>query len=118
MEKMLNKILNRLDQLETNTKAELAEVKQSLARIEKDQMDYMQGYLDDKLPQKTFGQNITKLRESQGLSQKDLAEKLNVAQATICRIEKCIRNPSLDLLCDLARFFNVSLDYLVRKNDN
>ena len=42
MEKMLNKILNRLDQLETNTKAELAEVKQSLARIEKDQMDYMQ----------------------------------------------------------------------------
>ncbi len=61
-----NKILNRLDQLEINTKAELADVKQSLARIEhehgekisalfdgyslrKDQMDHMQEHLDDRL---------------------------------------------------------------------
>ncbi|WP_126992227.1 helix-turn-helix domain-containing protein [Thermosipho globiformans] len=64
------------------------------------------------------GQKLKMLRNSLGISQKKLADQLNVRHTTISRIEKGEREPSLQLLNLIADFFNVSVDYLLdRTND-
>ena len=62
----------------------------------------------------TINERITDLRTMSGLSQKDLAEKIDVPTSTLCRIEQGkIANVSNDVLIKLANFFNVSTDYLL-----
>ena len=59
------------------------------------------------------GKRIQKLRKSQGLTQEQLAERLNVSTVHLAKIETGKRGCSLDILIDFAAFFNASLDYLV-----
>lgn len=47
------------------------------------------------------------------LTQEQLAEKLNVSQNTIAKIESGLRRPSIDFLLEISEFFNVSTNYLV-----
>ena len=53
------------------------------------------------------------LRKRAGMSQSQLAEKLNVSPSAVGMYEQGRRVPSVDLLILLARLFNVSLDYLI-----
>ena len=41
---------------------------------------------------------VTKLRKKEGLSQQDLADKVNVSKSTIARIENGTINPTLKML--------------------
>lgn len=52
------------------------------------------------------------LREDRDLTQKQLAEKLYMHVTQYRRYESGERALSLDLAAQLARFYNVSLDYL------
>lgn len=52
---------------------------------------------------------IIKARIEKGLSQKDLAEKLNTKQSVISRVENAKTTPSLSFLKRLAEVLNVSL---------
>lgn len=62
----------------------------------------------------TINERITDMRTMSSLSQKELAEKLDVPTSTLCRIEQGkIANVSNDVLIKLANFFNVSTDYLL-----
>lgn len=45
---------------------------------------------------------LTKLREEEGLSQKQLAELVHKPQSTIARIENGTLNPSYQVLSDIA----------------
>ena len=63
--------------------------------------------------QKEIGARITKLRIDRGLTQEKLAEELHISAAHFQRAETAKRNFSLDLLVDIAEYFEVSLDYLV-----
>lgn len=56
---------------------------------------------------------LIKLRESRGLSNSELAEKLELSPATITRLENGERNASIKTLKKLARFYNVSVDKLL-----
>ena len=47
------------------------------------------------------------------IQQEQLAEKLNVSQNTIAKIESGLRRPSIDFLLEISEFFNVSTNYLV-----
>lgn len=60
-----------------------------------------------------IGQRIKKLRKSNGLTQQQLGNMLNVTKVSICCYEKGTRIPSLDTLKDLSNIFKVSLDYFV-----
>lgn len=62
---------------------------------------------------KDCGKRIQQLRQEMKLSQAQLAEKLNVSQNTIAKIECGLRRPSIDFLLDLAEFFHTSVNYLV-----
>lgn len=63
-------------------------------------------------------ERIKCLRTSQNLTQKQLAEILQVSEVSLQRFEYGSARPSLDTLLALADFFNVSLDYLVGRSDN
>ena len=66
---------------------------------------------------KIIGLRIKTLREVNGMSQKDLAEKLNTTQATIARFETGISCPNEDLLYEISLIFDVSLDWLFNRSD-
>ena len=60
-----------------------------------------------------LSKQITGLRKKEGLSQAQLAAKLNVCPSTIGMYEQGRRVPVLSILIAMAQFFNVSLDCLV-----
>ena len=53
---------------------------------------------------------LKRLRKERGLTQVELAEKLNLSQSTIASWENGKRRPDLDLLPIIADFFGVSVD--------
>lgn len=64
-----------------------------------------------------LGKRLRELRESNGLTQKQLAEKLNINSVTYLHYEKEQREPPLSLLADIAKFYDVSVDYLLGLTD-
>ena len=54
--------------------------------------------------------NIKKIRNELKISQKDLAESLNVSRQTINAIETGKFDPSLTLTIKITRFFNKNLE--------
>lgn len=66
-----------------------------------------------KFDQKTYGARIKQLRVSKGLTQEQLAEKMNVTGTYIGKIEKGQQTGSIELTVELAMFFGVSLDFLL-----
>lgn len=52
-------------------------------------------------------------QEKAGMSQLQLAQKLNVSPSTIGMYEQGRRIPALDILIKMANLFGVSLDYLI-----
>ena len=64
-----------------------------------------------------FGLRLKTLRESQGLTQNDLAIRLNTARSTITAYENETNEPSIDMLIEISNIFGVSLDYLVGKTN-
>lgn len=57
------------------------------------------------------------LRKEMGLSQLDLAKKLNMTQQRISAYEKIKHEPDIETLKLFADFFNVSVDYFLGKTD-
>ncbi len=60
-----------------------------------------------------FGTILRKLREDSGLTQSELAQALNLTDATIGNYEQGSRRPRNDTLKAIAKHFNVSVDYLL-----
>ena len=66
------------------------------------------------MEKKTIGQFIAVLRKSNGLTQKDLAEELNVSDKTISHWERDESAPDLSLIPVIADLFGVTTDELLR----
>lgn len=64
----------------------------------------------------TLGEKIALLRNQQGMSQGDLAEKMNVSRQSISKWETDTSIPELDKLIQLSELFHITLDALVRGN--
>ena len=60
---------------------------------------------------------LEELRKKMGLSQEDLAKKINMTQQRISAYEKGKREPDLETLKMLANFFGVTTDFLLGKDD-
>lgn len=59
-----------------------------------------------------FGERLKELRIEQGKTQAQVAEDLGISSVAYLHYEKNQREPSFDLLVNIAKYFNVSLDYL------
>lgn len=57
--------------------------------------------------------NLRRLREDRGLTQKDMAEKLQVSKPTYCHYETGRYEPDLKTISWLADYFGCSIDYLL-----
>lgn len=64
-----------------------------------------------------LGQRLKELREEAGMTQKEVAAKLGINSVTYLHYEKSQRQPSLSMLADMAKLFDVSVDYLLGLSD-
>ena len=65
------------------------------------------------MEKKTIGSFIAALRKANGLTQKELAEKLNVSDKAVSRWERDECYPDLTMIPALAEIFGVSCDELL-----
>ena len=59
-----------------------------------------------------FGEMLSELRKDRGMTQKDLANQLSVSVHTFSSYERNLILPSDEIKIQIAKIFNVSLDYL------
>lgn len=59
------------------------------------------------------GNRLSELRKDKGLTQKDLAKILSVSENSISLYERNIITPDDNMKIKIAKYFNVSLDYLL-----
>ena len=64
-----------------------------------------------------LGARIKELRKEFGLSQVELAMRMEVTKQTISNWENGNIQPSIDMLVGLANVFNVTTDYLLGLDD-
>lgn len=63
----------------------------------------------------TIGKQLKDLRKELGLTQLEVANKLNISRVNYTRYETDAVCPDFDTLIDIADFYNVSLDYLFNR---
>ena len=66
------------------------------------------------MERKSIGSFIAALRRANGMTQKDLAEKLSVSDKAVSRWERDESMPDLMLLPVIADVFHISVDELLR----
>lgn len=62
---------------------------------------------------KEVGDRIRWLRKEQGMTQAQLAAKLNIGDRHLRKIEAGEKGPSIDILIEIATLLGVSLDYII-----
>lgn len=66
---------------------------------------------------KNFGENLKFLRKQSGLTQQQLAEKLNTSRSCISNYESGARQPDNETIKMIADLFDVSVDYLFGRSE-
>lgn len=69
------------------------------------------------MSQEIFAKRIRDLREQHNLTTRMLAEKIGITNAAISYYENCKREPTLTVMKAYAKYFKVTLDYLVGMED-
>lgn len=64
-----------------------------------------------------FAENLRNWRISQGILQRQLAEKLNVSMQTLSHWETGYTEPSIQQLIALADFFDTTVDELIGRTN-
>ncbi|MCQ2495828.1 MAG: helix-turn-helix domain-containing protein [Lachnospiraceae bacterium] len=64
-----------------------------------------------------IAENISKLRQRNGITQLELAEKLNYSDKAVSKWERGESIPDITVLYEISKIFKVSLDYLVSEHD-
>jgi len=60
-----------------------------------------------------YGKRIATLRDEKGLCQVKFGELFGITRVTVSHYETEIRTPSMELLIKMAKYFNVTTDYLL-----
>lgn len=63
-------------------------------------------------------EKLRQLRKEAGLTQADVATKLNIKRETYTRYETGTINPPSDMILSMAKIFEVSTDYLLGSSDD
>lgn len=66
---------------------------------------------------KKFAERLRELRLEAGIGQNKLSETLGLSNASISYWENCKQEPSASAIYKLAKYFNVSADYLLGISD-
>lgn len=63
----------------------------------------------------TFGQRFQRLRKNAGLTQEDIATKLNITSQAVSKWENDISAPDISVLLELSEMLNVSVEQILGK---
>ena len=63
-----------------------------------------------------FGEKLSLLRKQRGMTQMELAEKLDISRQAVSRWEQGTSEPSTENLVSIGKLFDVSVDALVNEN--
>lgn len=63
----------------------------------------------------TFGQRFGRFRRAKGLTQEDVAEKLNISPQAVSKWENDLTSPDISVLAEISEMFGVTLDELLGK---
>lgn len=63
-----------------------------------------------------FGEKLSLLRKQRGMTQLELAEKLDISRQAVSRWEQGISEPSTENLVSIGKLFDVTVDALVNEN--
>lgn len=66
---------------------------------------------------KIFQERLIELRKMNNITQRQISKYLQIAQPSYIRYENGSSQPSLDNLVKIANFFDVSIDYLLGRDD-
>ncbi len=64
-----------------------------------------------------FNKRLREIRMEHGFTQQNMADKLELSLNAYQKYEQAERSPSLDCLVKIADIFNVSLDYLLCRDN-
>lgn len=67
--------------------------------------------------QESFIKKLSALLEEKDITQRELAEKIDVTEVTISRYLSGERTPRMEIVSKIANYFNVTIDYLLGKVD-
>ena len=65
-----------------------------------------------------FSERLRELRQSKGITQKQLSTILKLSDRNYQRYEYGEREPTASTLLSIANFFNVSIDFIVGRTEN
>ena len=65
-----------------------------------------------------FCDRLKQLREEAGVSMKQLADKIEVSDAAVCKWENGNAEPKVSYIIKLSEFFECTVDYLVGNTDD
>lgn len=65
-----------------------------------------------------FGDKLKTSRKNAGMTQAQLAEKIQKASGTISAYEQGLKYPSIDVLVQICEILGISSDYLLGLTDN
>ena len=65
----------------------------------------------------TFGQRFQKLRKAKGLTQEDIAERINISPQAVSKWENDLTSPDISVLVELSEILGVTLDELLGKDE-
>ena len=65
-----------------------------------------------------LNENIKKLRIARGINQVEFAKIMGVSKQCVSNWENDNVMPSIEMLCKIADFFNVTTDYILGRNED
>ena len=65
-----------------------------------------------------FGERLQKLRTDLNMTQKELADKLDVKQQAVSSYEQGTTKPKNDVIIKISKLFNISIGYLMGVTDD
>ncbi|WP_046178824.1 helix-turn-helix domain-containing protein [Domibacillus tundrae] len=66
----------------------------------------------------TYGDRLKSLRTARNLSQQEVADRLSINRSTYARYELSKTQPDFETLEQLAAFYDVTTDYIIKGNTN
>lgn len=66
----------------------------------------------------SYGKAITALRKKNGMTQAELGNALNVTYQAVSKWENDLSQPSIDVIADICKIFNISIDEFIKMARN
>lgn len=80
-------------------------------------MSHLTIWSEERIFKMNLNLRLKELRVEKKLTQSQVAKELNITRANYSRYECGLRTPPLEILWQIANFYNTTVDYLIGRTD-